>query len=113
KKKRQWRGVKPYSKRWWQLYRAQERRKKQQNQQARNLRLRQSRLAKARQAAEAGQQPEIAALNEKPVTQTQATKAILPSGNPVPDNWNQAGTEGGELKFEVKNGNQKLGSASV
>ena len=27
KKKRYWRGVKKYSKRWWQLYRAQERRK--------------------------------------------------------------------------------------
>ncbi len=28
KKKRSWRGVKKYSKRWWQLYNAQERRKK-------------------------------------------------------------------------------------
>lgn len=112
-KKRQWTGVKPYSKRWWQLYRAQERRKKQRAQQARALRLRQARLAKAREAAEVSEQQEVASAEPVQQTQPQSAKVILPSGNPAPENWRQAGTSNGELQFEVKNGNSKVGSASV
>jgi hypothetical protein len=47
KKERNWKGVKKYSKRWWQLYRAQERRKKQVAARKRAFRLRQLRLEKA------------------------------------------------------------------
>lgn len=50
KKKRGWKGVKKYSKRWWQLYNAQERRKKKSRAARRNLRLRQMRIAKIREA---------------------------------------------------------------
>jgi hypothetical protein len=50
KKKRHWKGVKKYSKRWWQLYNAQEKRKKKSRSARRSLRLRQMRLAKVREA---------------------------------------------------------------
>jgi len=50
KKKRGWKGVKKYSKRWWQLYNAQERRKKKRRASRRSLRLRQMRIAKIREA---------------------------------------------------------------
>src|SRR5215208_2432090 len=49
KKERRWKGVKKYSKRWWQLYRAQERRKKALAYRRRQLRLRQLRLARLKQ----------------------------------------------------------------
>ena len=54
KKKRGWKGVKKYSKRWWQLYRAQERRKRSSAYRRRALRLRQLRLAKLRQSGRTG-----------------------------------------------------------
>src|SRR5688572_21270718 len=50
KKKRGWKGVKKYSKRWWQLYNAQEKRKKKSRAARRNLRLRQMRIAEIREA---------------------------------------------------------------
>src|SRR5688572_12594305 len=55
KKKRYWKGVKKYSKRWWQLYRAQERRKKALAKRKRQIRLRQMRMAKARAASTGSQ----------------------------------------------------------
>lgn len=109
KKKRYWRGVKKYSKRWWQLYRAQERRKRQVAQRRRALRLRQMRLAKARQVAE-----ERRAAVAAGKTQPKETAAVLPSGAPAPKNWSVGSADSSELKFNVAgNSGSSVGSASI
>jgi hypothetical protein len=117
KKKRYWRGVKKYSKRWWQLYRAQERRKKTLAQRKRQLRLRQLRLAKARAISTSTEARKEAANDspnkeKRPVTTAAAT--ILPSGDPAPRGWKPAQATPSELQFRVDNaaGNQ-VGSATI
>ncbi|MBK9163165.1 MAG: hypothetical protein IPM21_04515 [Acidobacteria bacterium] len=108
KAKRSWRGVKKYSKRWWQLYRAQERRKRQVAQRRRALRLRQVRLARARQAAQ--ERRSVAAA--KP--QAKTTAPVLPSGAPAPKNWSVGSADSNELKFNVAgNSGSNVGSASI
>lgn len=112
KKKREWRGVKKYSKRWWQLYRAQERRKAAVAKRKRALRLRQLRLAKARQASEAETNSALVAkadkASEKPV------KAVLPTGQPAPEGWEPAASENGEVQFRVAgSGGNEVGSAAI
>ncbi|MGD9562056.1 MAG: hypothetical protein AB7F88_07530 [Pyrinomonadaceae bacterium] len=104
KKKRYWRGVKKYSKRWWQLYRAQERRKKVRRARRRNLRLRQMRLAQKHQP-DASAVKKAAAKND-----TDSSPAILPSGAPAPASWKRAETSTSGLQFSVDGGN---GSASI
>lgn len=108
KKKREWKGVKKYSKRWWQLYRAQERRKKQMAQRRRALRLRQIRLARARQLREqrAGEKPAVASTAKKP--------AVLPTGDPAPKGWAPAESSNTEVKFRVAGtSGSEVGSASI
>lgn len=110
KKKRSWRGVKKYSKRWWQLYRAQERRKKRRAAQRRSLRLRQMRLAKAREAATGDQNV------AQTVTPTAKTRkaAVLPSGEKAPQNWQASNSTPGEMTFKVDNPyGMEVGSASI
>lgn len=116
KKKRYWRGVKKYSKRWWQLYRAQERRKRANAKRYRALRLRQLRLAKAR-AAETGTTPESTvskastARNERPEP---SKAAVLPTGDPAPSGWKTAQASPSELQFRVDNSSgDQIGSASI
>lgn len=108
KKKRAWKGVKKYSKRWWQLYRAQERRKKRLRAQRRKLRLKQIRLAQARKAQTAKPQPKAAA--QVPVPEPKAAPAMLPSGDPAPATWKRGQASGSELQFSVDNG---AGSAAI
>jgi hypothetical protein len=112
KKKRYWRGVRKYSKRWWQLYRAQERRKKARAKNRRSLRLRQMRLAKVRQA----QGPEAKApvtSKARPAAAEQET-AILPSGEAAPRGWKRGQSTGGELQFRVDDGTgSQVGSAAI
>jgi hypothetical protein len=116
KKKRNWRGVKKYSKRWWQLYRAQERRKKAVAKSKRSLRLRQIRLAQAR-AARSGTQVARAQTSSTPVIRRQAlpgSAAVLPSGDPAPHGWRQAQSTPSELQFRVDNSaGDQVGSASI
>ncbi len=106
KKERSWRGVKKYSKRWWQLYRAQERRKKQVAARKRQLRLRQMRLAKAREGelqTSADTTPE-----SKPKT------AMLPTGKPAPEGWVAETATENEMQFKVANeGGTNVGSAAI
>lgn len=108
KKKREWKGVKKYSKRWWQLYRAQERRKRQVATRSRSLRLRQMRLAKARQAASTNAQARTtSAPAQKPA-------AVLPSGKAAPQNWSPSTANSGEVNFKVAgNHGMEVGSASI
>ena len=99
-KKRGWKGVKKYSKRWWQLYRAQERRKRASSKRRRTLRLRQMRLAKA---AEAPSKTEVKTQGAAP------TVSLLPSGQPAPQGWQPASSTPGELQFKIDG----AGSASI
>lgn len=108
KKKREWRGVKKYSKRWWQLYRAQERRKKLRAAQRRKLRLRQVRLAKAREAQTGETQAKA------PVSPAKKSPAVLPTGQAAPQNWAPASAKNGEVSFKVAgNSGMEVGSASI
>ncbi|MDM7921841.1 MAG: hypothetical protein QUS14_06035 [Pyrinomonadaceae bacterium] len=110
KKKRNWKGVKKYSKRWWQLYRAQERRKKAMAQRRRALRLRQLRLARARQLREQNAQ---AGVKSAPAS-TAKKAAVLPSGDPAPQGWTPSETSNSEVKFRVTgNSGAEVGSASI
>ena len=106
KKKRGWKGVKKYSKRWWQLYRAQERRKKTLQARRRAMRLRQMRLARLRQQQTAKPQPTPA----KVPAPSEKTVAMLPSGAPAPASWKRGEASGAELQFSVDGGN---GSAAI
>lgn len=103
KKKREWVGVKKYSKRWWQLYRAQERRKKAMAARRRSLRLRQMRLAETKSE----QSNSTAAV--KPAAAKAEETAILPSGQAAPKGWSQGNSTNSELQFRVDN----VGTASI
>lgn len=110
KKKRNWKGVKKYSKRWWQLYRAQERRKKAMARRRRALRLRQLRLARARQARE---QNSRAGRSAAPASTAKKT-AVLPSGEAAPKGWEPGDSSNTEVKFRVAgSGGAEVGSASI
>lgn len=114
KKKREWKGVKKYSKRWWQLYRAQERRKKALAKKRRALRLRQMRLA----AARSNENPVVAKAATKPgvpAKNPETSKApALPSGDQVPSGWRAAQSTPSELQFRVDNSaGDQVGSASI
>lgn len=110
KQKRYWRGVKKYSKRWWQLYRAQERRKRALRAKKRSIRLRNLRLTEARKAQEA--QPTVAsATSDRPM---ESPKPTLPSGQAAPDGWKAAQASPAELQFRVDNSSgDQVGSASI
>lgn len=115
KKPRGWRGVKKYSKRWWQLYRAQERRKKLRAKQTRSLRLRQLRLATAR-AAETGSIAAVAAQDApaKTAPAKSTNSAVLPSGEAAPKGWRSAQVSPAELQFRVDNSaGDQVGSAAI
>jgi hypothetical protein len=110
-KKRHWVGVAKYSKRWWQLYRAQERRKKALAMSSRSLRLRQLRLAEARTNEKSN------STESKEIVKTKAVveqPALLPSGDQAPSGWKKTSATAGELKFGVTdNSGQTVGSASI
>ena len=107
KKERRWKGVRKYSKRWWQLYRAQERRKKARAYRRRQLRLRQLRLARLNKQGGATPEKAVATKANGPETKT---AAMLPSGQPAPASWKRGDATGGELQFSVDGGN---GTAAI
>ena len=112
-KKRQWKGVKKYSKRWWQLYRAQERRKKALYARKRGLNLRQLRMARER-AAEPADASVKAVTKRTAVQKTSAAAAVLPSGDKAPAGWRPAVSSPAELQFRVDNSSgSQVGSASI
>lgn len=111
KKKREWKGVKKYSKRWWQLYRRQERRKKARAQAGRALRLRQIRLANARKARETG---DNYVQSNPRINNADSSKAVLPSGQSAPKDWKRGQMNGGEVRYQVESSNgSQIGSASI
>jgi len=112
KKPRGWKGVKKYSKRWWQLYRAQERRKKSLSAKRRSLRLRQMRLASVEnsQAVRSMSQP----TTDRPRNADTSAPAVLPSGDQAPNGWKSAQSSPAELQFRVDNSaGDQVGSASI
>jgi len=114
-KKRHWKGVKKYSKRWWQLYHRQQRRKKARAAYRRSLRLRQIRLANRRRAVVNGStaQNNSSKSNQKSVVES-ATPAMLPSGDKAPKGWQRGQVAGNELQYRVEDDNgAQLGSASI
>ncbi len=106
KRQRGWKGVKKYSKRWWQLYRAQERRKKLRAQRRRQLRLRQLRLAGVKEQGK----PVAATTISKPTAPEEKTTSMLPSGDAAPAGWKRSQANDAELRFSVDDGN---GTASI
>ena len=115
KKERKWKGVKKYSKRWWQLYRQQERRKKAFASRKRALRLRQIRLANAGKTMETGDanQTKVAKTMPKPAALDSAP-AMLPSGETAPKGWKRGKPSTSELQFRVDDDNgANVGSASI
>jgi hypothetical protein len=105
KKKREWKGVKKYSKRWWQLYRAQERRKKSLAARRRALRLRQLRNAKAREV----ENTEKSVATSKSAKPAAKPSVVMPSGQAAPKSWQTAEANGSEVRFNVANN----GSAAI
>ena len=111
KKKRNWRGVKKYSKRWWQLYRAQERRKKLRAKQRRALRLRQLRVANLSPDSAVRAQSKTAATRRD---KERFAQPVLPSGDPAPTGWRPATVSPSEIQFRVDNSSgDQVGSASI
>ena len=109
KKKRGWKGVKKYSKRWWQLYRAQERRKQLRGESSRSLRLRQLRLEK-----KYGVRNSETAAAVKSSSVVENSPVFLPSGQAAPKGWKRGEASGSEVKFRVDNGSGvEVGSAAI
>ncbi|MBA2379363.1 MAG: hypothetical protein H0V76_07295 [Blastocatellia bacterium] len=106
-KKREWKGVKKYSKRWWQLYRAQEKRKAQLAARKRSLRLNQARLEQAVENGEELTAAETASAKSLPKS------IVLPSGERAPETWVPASSTDGDLQFQIKGDTTALGSASI
>jgi hypothetical protein len=115
KRPRNWKGVKKYSKRWWQLYRAQERRRKALAARKRRMRLRQLRLAAARAAErQRRSEPTAQAARIAPVRPNAGEPAVLPSGAPAPAGWRPAVASPAEVQFRVDNSaGHQVGSASI
>ena len=114
-KKRKW-NVKKYSKKWWQLYRAQERRKKNVAARKRALRLRQIRLAKARKGVRKTAQTESSkqARVTKPKTVEDKSPAVLPTGEAAPKGWKRGQNSTSEIQFQVDDSRGgKIGSAAI
>ncbi|MEQ1605154.1 MAG: hypothetical protein ABL999_09820 [Pyrinomonadaceae bacterium] len=112
KKDRNWRGVRKYSKRWWQLYRAQERRKRSLSARKRALRLKQIRMESAR-ATETVSAPVAKAQPSVKVAKSSAP-SVLPTGDEAPAGWKSAQSTPAELQFRVDNSaGDQVGSASI
>ena len=111
-RKRNWKGVKKYSKRWWQLYRRQERRKKARRAHLRSLRLHRIRLANAARNNRTNQN-NVAKFNRAATAENSQT-AMLPSGEAAPRGWKRGTTSPSELQYRVDDDKgASLGSASV
>ncbi|MGI8641693.1 MAG: hypothetical protein ACR2MG_17330 [Pyrinomonadaceae bacterium] len=114
-KKREWKGVKKYSKRWWQLYRRQERRKKARAKARRTLRLRQIRLANAGKPGGKGSENQnYTAKSSRKSAVADSASAVLPTGENAPKGWKRGQPSNSELQYRVDSDNgSQVGSASI
>lgn len=108
KKQRKYRK---HSKRWWRQYRARIKKRRAMAAGRRALRLRQLRLARARQLQKSN------AVEKKEIVKTAAAvepPSLLPSGDQAPSGWKRTSATPGELKFGVVDSSgQQVGSASI
>ena len=106
--------VKKYSKKWWRQYRARMKRKKSLQARKRSLRLRQLRLAKAKQQNDAAPVKSTKQVAQKPVVKEDNSPSLLPTGDSAPRTWKKSQSTQSELQFNVadENGSQ-LGQASI
>lgn len=111
KYKKKGKKYKKYSKAWWRERRQRARRHKELAARKRLMRLRQIRLAKARNA------DQDAAANKSAIAKTKPAEnkspALLPSGETAPKGWKKGQTSAGEMRFNVENGNSTVGSAAI
>jgi hypothetical protein len=105
---------KKYSKAWWRQYHARQRRKRALAARRRALRLRQLRLAKARQTSDTGNKADKKSAKNVPIKAEDTTVALLPSGDAAPKGWKRSAATGGELQFRVDNNSgAQIGSAAI
>ena len=90
-----------YSKKWWRQYHARQRRRKSLQARKRMMRLRQIRLARARQQSKGSQ----VVTPKAKAAAAESTVAVLPSGAPAPQGWRKGQSSGSEMQFSVDNGN--------
>ena len=105
--------IKKYSRAWWRLYRARMNRRKSLQARKRAMRLRQLRLAQAKQ--ENGDAP---VNNSKQTAQKMVKEdnspSLLPTGENAPRTWKKSQSTQSELQFNVSDDNgSQLGSASI
>ena len=121
KKKRDW-NVKKYSKKWWQLYRAQEKRKKAIAARKRSLRAKQILLArqKSERIQNADQEAKVESVEKKEVVRERVAvkdntaPPTLPSGKKAPKSFKQNQATDSELQFRVSDDSgTALGTASL
>jgi len=106
--------VKKYSKQWWRQYRARMKRKKALQARKRALRLRQLRLAKARQQNADTPVKSTKQVAQKQVVKEDNTPAILPTGDTAPRTWKKSQSTQAELQFNVADETgAQLGQASI
>ncbi len=107
--KKKQKKYKKYSKRWWRNYHAKKKRNRLLASRKRALRLRQIRLANAKNTGSGEAQQKLAAKaksNNEP--------AVLPSGEQAPQGWKKGQTTASELQFRVDDNNgSQVGSASI
>jgi len=115
-KHRKHRKYKKYSKAWWRQYHKRMRQKRALAARKRALRLKQLRLARARQVENGS--PTVASTSKPTAQATHKPDAsaptVLPSGDPAPNGWSPAKTTPSELQFRVDNSaGDQVGSASI
>lgn len=141
KNKKKRKKIKKYSKAWWRIYRAKQKRKKALQARKRALKSRQAKLAKARET-----KPELelntnaagettatvkvpksrknSARNAKaakaagetkndPVAQSYAQPNVLPTGDMAPVGWTRNGSGAADVQFKVSDNGVEVGSADL
>lgn len=114
--KKKGKRYKKYSKQWWRAYRQQQNRRKNLNARKRGLRLRQIRLANARQMAEGDTVNSSAAVKagSKMMLAADSSPAVLPSGETAPKGWKRGASSASELQYLVDDeSGSTIGSAAI
>ncbi len=117
KHKKKHRKYKKYSKKWWRAYHQRQQRRKSLAARRRVLRLRQIRLANAKNAAmeNVGDKKQAGTIKVRTKFAAEDLQpAVLPSGESAPKGWKRGATSPDELQFRVDDDNgSNLGSASI
>lgn len=108
--KKKQKKYKKYSKQWWRAYHQRNNNRNSLNARKRSLRLRQIRLANARQMSETNNLNQAKAQFGK----TDNSPVMLPSGEPAPNGWRRGASSTGEVQYSVVgDSGSNLGSAAI